>query len=135
MLEIKTESYPDPERQHARLLQALTGLRPGADFHILALQPGLFEHVAELPRACWLPVARLNVEQMSAFALEQDCAGVAGPFMALGRQRIARHHRQGQSVGVGFPTTRRLLHRELGRGIDWLFSNQALGLLRHSGRI
>lgn len=134
MLELKAESYPDPDKQQARLMQALAGLRPAADFHILALQPELFEHVSDLPTASWLPVARLNAAQMSAFALERACAGVAGPFMAFGRQRTALHHQQGQAVGVGFPATRNLMHRELARGIDWLFTNHALRLLHFAGR-
>lgn len=132
MLELKAEVYPDPDRQRARLAQSLSGLRPCTDFHVLALETDLFDHLPDLSPACWLPVAKLNAAQMSAFALAHRCAGVAGPFMRLGSRSIARHHRQQQMVGVGFPSTRALLHREVGRGVDWLFSNHALRLLRYS---
>lgn len=132
MLEIKDEPYLDPERQRTLLAHHLAGLTPGTDFHILALDTDLFAHTPDLPAVCWLPVAKLNIARMSAFALKHQCAGVAAAFMALGPQTIARHHQQQQVVGVGFPTTRRLVHREVNRGVDWLFANRALRLLRYT---
>lgn len=128
MLELKAEVYPDPDRQRTRLIQCLSGLQPGADHHVLSLEPRLFGHVPDLPAICWLPVARLNIAEISAFALHHGCAGLAGPFMALGRKMIGRHRQRGQSIGVGFPATRALLYREIDRGVTWLFSNRALRL-------
>lgn len=125
MLELKAEAYPDPDAQQARLLDHLAGLGPGADYHLLALETGLFEHASDLPTACRLPVARLNTAEMSDYALGHGCAGVAGPHFALGRRLIARHAAAGQVIGVGFPSRRGVAFREIARGAEWLFSNHA----------
>ena len=128
MLELKAEVYPEPRVQRARLARLLGDLHPGRDFHILALDTRLFEHVQTLPATCWLPVARTNLAAMSAFALRHGCAGLAGPYALMTRRRIRLHHRAGQRIGVGFPAHRNVLRRELARGVDWIFSNHARDL-------
>lgn len=130
MIELKAEPYPDPDRQRRRLAELLAGLEPGADYHVLALEPALFAHVPEMPREAWLPVARVNVAEMSAFALQNGCGGLAGPAPLLSSTHLDRHRKAGQAIGVGFPFTRGLCERELLRGVDWLFSNHALRLAR-----
>lgn len=126
MLEIKAEDYPSPDKQHRRLQQLLAGFEPAVDFHFLALNTTLFEHVAGFDPACWLPVARTNIKQMSQFALANGCAGFAGPYSLISSARIQRHRDAGQQVGVGFPAHRNVLFRELNRGANWIFSNHAL---------
>lgn len=134
MIELKTEPYPDPERQRRRFADCLAGLTPAADYHVLALEPTLFEHVPEMPHAAWLPVARTNVAETSDFALRAGSGGIAGPAPLLSSARLARHRAAGQAVGVGLPFTRGLCERELLRGVDWLFSNHALRLAEWRGR-
>lgn len=126
MLEIKAEDYPKPAKQRRRLQQLLAEFEPTVDFHFLALDTALFEHVAAFGPACWLPVARANIKQMSEFALTHGCAGFAGPYSLISSARIQRHRDVGQHVGVGFPAHRNVLFRELNRGAHWIFSNQAL---------
>lgn len=130
MMEIKAEPEVHPDRRRARLQKHLDGLAPGEDLHLLALDTALFERVPVLPRSCWLPVANTNCAAMSDYALSHGCAGVAAHYALLKRQQIARHRAQGQCVATGFPSHRKLLYREAGRGVDWLFSNRALRLQR-----
>lgn len=126
MLELKNAPYPDTDLQQKRLLQHLSGLQPIRDFHILALNTDLYRHVSDLPSQSWFPVAQFNVPKVSAFALANDCAGMAGPYALIGAKHLDAHHSAGQKVGIGFPHRRNVLFRELARGADWIFSDHAL---------
>lgn len=128
MLEIKREHRPDEARQKAILQDMLAPLSPGADFHILSLDPEQFAFVDFLPPSCWLPVAELNVTALSRFALERGCAGLGGHYLLLNDRLKARHDALGQRLGVGFPASRNGLFRELNRGVEWVFSNDAVKL-------
>jgi glycerophosphoryl diester phosphodiesterase len=128
MLEIKRESRPDEARQKAVLEDLLAPLAPCDDFHILALDTPQFQFVDFLPASCWLPVAELNVPALSRFALERGCAGLGGHYLLLNNRLKARHDALGQQLGVGFPASRNGLFRELNRGVEWVFSNDAVKL-------
>lgn len=130
MLEIKTGTYPDPARQDARLQAVLAPLTPGRDYHLLALDPGLFRYLPSVPPEALVPVAQLNVSKMSAIALSACHAGIAAPYLNLRRRVIETHRNAGQYVGVGFPRSRNSLYRELNRGVDWIFTERALRLQR-----
>lgn len=125
MVEIKAEAYPDPGRQN-RILQGLfAALAPGADFHLLSLTPEMFRRTSFAPPSACLPVARLNVRRMSRLALREGYGGVAGHYALVGGAVIRRQHAAGQGVGTGYPRSPRVLARELGRQVDWIFSNHA----------
>lgn len=130
MIELKAEPYPRPEKQRRRLKAILSRLQAGQQFHVLSLDTRLFGHVTGLPSTAWLPVARTNLREMSHFALQHHCAGLAGQFALLGRRWIARHRAAGQVLGTGFPYHRQVMRREINRGVRWLFSNHALRLQR-----
>jgi len=128
MLEIKAEPRPDMARQVDILQAGLAPLSPRADYHILALEPETFDLVPFLGPDCWLPVAELNVSTLSRFALDKGCAGLGGHYLLLGPGIQAQHDSQAQQLGVGFPTSRNALFRELNRGVEWIFSNDAVKL-------
>lgn len=128
MVELKQEAYPDPGRQNRILQDLFARLVPGADFHLLSLTPEMFRLTPFAPPAACLPVARLNVAQLSRQALRTGYAGVAGHYALVGDGVIRRHHAAGQRVGTGYPRSVRVLVRELSRQVDWIFSN-------HAGRI
>jgi len=128
MLEIKDEVYPDLERQQQILQQQLADLQPGLDYHFLALDPLLFEKVDFLARRYCYPVAELNPRQMSRAALALQLGGLTGHFLLLSRAMQARHEQAGQSIGTGFVSSRNVLFRELNRGVEWIFSNDAVKL-------
>ena len=128
MIELKRDEHGAVAARRARLEQIFVDLRPGTDFHILALAPELFDAVDFIgPRGC-MPVAELNVDAISRHALERDYAGISGHYLLLSRATVERHRKRGQRVGSGFVASRRCFYRELNRGVIWIFSNRATRL-------
>lgn len=125
MVEVKQEPYPDPQLQNRILREQFSALQPGEDFHVLGLSPAVFRLTTFAPQAAFLPVARLNVLRFSRLALGRSYAGVAGHYALLGSAFIRRHHSVGQKIGTGYIGSQNALYRELGRGVDWIFSNRA----------
>lgn len=126
MLEIKEDYYPREQQQKAILRDLLRPLLPGRDYHFLLLDPALARYVDFLPREFCFLVAQLNVSQLSKHCLEQGFGGLTGHFLLLNEQLKRRHADQGQGMGTGFIGSRNALFRELNRGIDWIFSNDAV---------
>ncbi|MFO7707519.1 MAG: glycerophosphodiester phosphodiesterase [Desulfobacterales bacterium] len=125
MVEIKAEPTPEPSRQDRILGDLFAGLAPGVDFHMLALDPGLFRRVPFAPPRACLPVARLNVSGFSRMAARAGYAGVAGHYRMVGGGTIRRQHALGRKVGTGYAGSRSVMLREAGRGVDWVFTNHA----------
>ena len=130
MLEVKDEPRADAPLQKQRLRAVLADLRPVQDYHILALDPALFQLVDFLPGECLLPVAETNTASMSRAALASGYAGLAGHYLLLSERYRRCHAQRGQRTGTGFPASRNCLFRELNRGVDWIFSNDAVTLQR-----
>ena len=126
MLEIKDENYPQADRQKQILEAALSELEAGTDYHFLALDTDLFERVDFVARKYCLPVAELNTHRLSKVALEQGLAGLSGHFLLLTPVLQKRHEHCGQCIGTGFISSRNCLYRELERGVEWIFSNNAV---------
>jgi glycerophosphoryl diester phosphodiesterase len=38
---------------------------------------------------------------------------------------LAKHRKNGQPVGTGYPASKNCLYREINRGVEWIFSNNA----------
>ncbi len=140
MLEIKECNLQDLKQQQETLTRILEGMTPGRDYHFLALDPDLFQLVDHVPAEALLPVAETNTAEMSALALQHGYCGLAGHYLLLGASLQRRHQSAGQRIATGFPRSRNCLYRELGRGVEWIFSNDAVylqGLLdemRDAGR-
>jgi glycerophosphoryl diester phosphodiesterase len=130
MVEVKQEPYRDPGAQNRILRDLFAALRPGEDYHLLGLAPEVFRLTPFAPPSACVPVARLNFPRLSRLALREGWGGIAGHFMVVGRGALRRHHAAGQRVGTGYPRSLRVLVRELNRGVDWIFSNQAGAMQR-----
>lgn len=128
MLELKAEAFTSPGRQRQLLRELLAGLEPCRDYHILALDPSVFELVDFLPPAALFPVAETNVRAMSELSLARGYGGIGGHYLLLGERLRLRHQAFGQRIGTGFPDSRNCLFRELNRGVEWIFSNHAVAL-------
>lgn len=129
MLEIKKEPYPDPERQNRILGDIFASLTPGSDYHLLSLNPGMFDVITFAPREIFLPVAETNLPQLSRIALDKAYGGVNGHYAFMTRNRIRQHHQAGQKVGTGYAASRNVLYREINRGVTWVYSNCAARLV------
>ena len=128
MIEIKQAAYPDPLQQQDILAHTLAKLSAVEDYHFLALDPALFGHASFAPTASYLPVAELNVGELSELALVHHYGGLTGHYLLLGRHTVNAHHSFGQQIGTGHIGSRNALYRELTRGVEWLFSNHAVAM-------
>ena len=126
MLEIKAEPCPNLQRQKDILQQQLSGLCPGVDYHVLALDPQLFDRVEFLPRQYCFPVSEFNVARLSRAAIETEYGGLSGHYLLLNNRLKNRHSQAGQRIGTGFISSKNCLFRELNRGVEWIFSNDAV---------
>ena len=128
MLEIKAEHYPQPKRQKQILQEHLSSLSPGRDYHFLALDPDLFEKVDFVAREHCFPVAQANVVRLSQACIDAGFGGLTGHYLLLSKAIKRRHADAGQRIGTGFVNSRNCLFRELNRGVEWIFSNNAVRL-------
>ena len=125
MIEIKAENYPDPERQNDIFKDCFSSLEPRMGYHLMSLSPQMFDLITFVPAATLIPIATLNLAQLSELALEKNYCGVAGHYLLLNNARLAKHHKKGQHVGTGYPASKNCLFREINRGVEWIFSNNA----------
>jgi glycerophosphoryl diester phosphodiesterase len=128
MIEIKQEDFPDIELQRSRLGELLSGLTPSEDYHLLALNTGLFDLFDIAPNSAMLPVAEFNLARLSKRAINNRYAGISGQYLLLTNRQIKKHHQKTQKIGVGFVRSRFSFYRELNRDIDWIFTNHAIKL-------
>ena len=125
MIEIKAETYPDPERQNDIFKDCFSSLEPRRDYHLMSLTPHMFDLITFVPASIFIPIAILNITQLSELALEKEYCGVAGHYLLLNNAKLAKHHKKGQHVGTGYPASKNCLFREINRGVEWVFSNNA----------
>ncbi len=128
MLELKCFSAEHLGQQREALARILGNISAGEDFHVLALDPALFTLVDFIDPGYLLPVAETNVNHLSETSLLRGYRGVAGHYLLLGERIRRRHLAAGQVIGTGFPRSRNCLCRELNRGVQWIFSNDAVHL-------
>ena len=128
MVEVKEELYPEPEKQVLILKNLFSDLEPAKDFHLISLDPQMLEKINFLDNTAKILVAEFNVNELSRIALEKNYAGFAGHYILLRNKVVRKHLKSGQKIGVGYPKSKNSLFRELNRSIDWIFSNDAVGL-------
>ncbi len=125
MLEIKDEAYPDPIRQNRVLADMFSALVPRQDFHIMTLCPPMFRIIDFVPQSTFVPIARLNYRRLSDLARQENYCGLAGHYLLLTKPLLKKHSDMQQKVGTGYIGSKNCLFRELNRGIEWIFSNNA----------
>ena len=128
MVEIKEEKYPDPVYQNNVLKDLFHPLTPQVDYHFISLRPEMFMLINFVPSSTFPPSARLNVKRLSNQALLKNYRGVTGHYFLITDTILKKHHTQNQRVGTGFIGSKNCLSRELNRGIEWIFSNNAVEL-------
>jgi len=125
MVEIKAENYPDPAHQNLILQECFSALEPRIDYHLMSLTPQMFDLITFVPVSSFIPIALLNWSECSNLALEKKFRGIAGHYFLLNNALLARHHAKNQKVGTGYPGSKNCLYREINRGVEWIFSNDA----------
>lgn len=128
MIEIKKENYPDPVCQNKVLKDIFRELRPMENFHLVSLNPEMFDLISFVTPEVCLPIAINNIKTFSRLALTRGYGGLNGHYLLVDKGMIYRHHQKNQRVGTGFVESLNCLFRELNRGVDWVFSNDAAKL-------
>jgi glycerophosphoryl diester phosphodiesterase len=128
MLEIKKESYFDPAYQNRVLTDIFKNLRPMENFHLISLNPEMFDLISFVPPKVCLPISTTNPRVYSRLALTRGYGGINGHYLLVNNGMLFRHHGKNQKVGTGFVESINCLFRELNRGVDWVYSNDAVQL-------
>ena len=85
----------------------------------------MFELITFVPASTFIPIALWQLKRFSSLALEKEMGGVAGHYFLLNNTLLAKHHAKGQRIGTGYPASKNCLYREINRGVEWIFSNDA----------
>ena len=128
MVEAKEEYYPQPEKQNKILKVLFNQLKPRKDFHLLSLVPEILDLLTFIDNSAKILVAIFNEKTLSKISLNQNYAGISGHYLLLHRKIVEQHLVCGQHIGVGYPRSTNNLFREINRGIEWIFCNDAVGL-------
>jgi glycerophosphoryl diester phosphodiesterase len=135
MVEIKKEVYPDPEYQNKVLSDIFSNLEPLNDYHFLSLTPEMFGLINMVPSSTFLPIAQRNIRPLSSLAIRQNYRGITGHYLLVTNRLLKLHQKRNQSVGTGFVNSTLCLFREINRGVDWIFSDNATKLQSICNRI
>jgi len=135
MLELKAEPFPQLALQKRILREHLASLRAVEDYHMLALDLTLFEDFDIQPRKCCLGVAEINFAALSQITLKAGYGGLTGHFLLLNDRLKQQHQQSGQVIGTGFVRSRNCMKREINRGVEWVFTNDAVKLQNILGRL
>ena len=128
MVEMKQEFYPEPAYQTGVLKDLFSALEPVKDYHLISLSPGIFDIIDFVSEIAFLPVARFNAGRISEIALKNNYGGIAGHYLLISDSVFKKHTDKNQKIGTGFIGSRNSLFRELNRGAEWIFSNDAAKL-------
>ena len=125
MLEIKPVVRPDAATRNQTLQEVLAPLQPTTAFHLMALAPATLAPMADFPPAARIAIAYHWPNGFSRWVAAHRWGGVCSHFALMRTTLIRRHHALGQRIGTGFAASRNCLYREIHRGVDWIFSNNA----------
>lgn len=113
-----------PFSEFEALAKDLQDLTPGQDYHLLTLDESIFNNVDLFSRQCMLLVATFNVKQYCDLSIKKDYAGVLGNYLLMNNKYVRQLQQAQKIVGVGFVDSQNSLYRELGRGVDYIFTNR-----------
>jgi glycerophosphoryl diester phosphodiesterase len=125
MLEIKANAWPDAIAQMRGLREVLTDMVPSEHFHFLALDPRILARISGFPPRSFLSIAYHWPDAVSRTVIGKQWGGLCAHYSLMRRALIARHKACGQKVGTAYPASRNCLFREINRGVDYIFSNNA----------
>lgn len=120
-----------PFQNEEALVQTLEGLSPCQDYHLLSLDPFIFNTFSQFPKQSLLLVAvHNNAKEFCDLSIKENYGGVLGNYLLLSNKRIQELEAAHQQLGVGFVNSKNSLYRELTRGINWIFTNEVVDMSR-----
>lgn len=128
MIELKQSNWPDPAAQNRTLHQILAPLEPARDYHFISIDPDLLALMADIPGLALIPIAYGLPVKLYHQVLAGRWGGLCGHYTLMGNSLVRGLKSRGKAVGTGYAASSNCLFRELRRGIDWIFSNNAAEL-------
>lgn len=128
MIELKEEHFPALDSQRRRLAEVLAPIKAGADYHLMSFNLDLLQQFNIGQPNSWIGIARTNLSAMVDAVIKHDLAGVGAHYLVLNQHSIQRLQSADKSAGCGFQNSRYGLWREVNRGVEWIFTNEALKL-------
>jgi glycerophosphoryl diester phosphodiesterase len=128
MIEIKKQPWLDRFKQVRRLETILSPMEPLEHYHLITCHPEVLVPFNKIPNGAKVAIAQHLKGHLSKWVKKYRWGGLCGHYLMLDNKAVEAHHRLGQKIGTGFIQSRNGLFRELNRGIDWIFSNDAVRL-------
>ena len=126
MIEIKT---PLTQEQNQSLKLLLSSLKPAKNFHLLALEPEIFESITEFPSSCFLPVVEYRLSPWVNWLEKNPAGGITGHYARFLKHHIQKFKTLSLKIGTGMINSPQVLSREQSRGVCWAFTDQAHRLI------
>lgn len=104
------------------------GLRAEENYHFMSFDMETLEAFRTrlgVSRRSLVSIATTNPTQISDYTLNNGLKGFTCHWLMMSEAILQRHHSVRQICGVGFANSKKSLHREWARGIDWVFTNEA----------
>lgn len=131
MIEIKESHLRSPQNRQ-NLVRLLNPLQPGDDYHLLSLEPQELEPIAaDIPKNVFMDVIWIDAASTIRYNNDLGHGAIAGHFLFFNTKRRETLRQQGKQIGTGFIQTRKILYRELNKGVDFIFTNHPLTLKRY----
>lgn len=125
MIEIKTSTTKE---QELLLQKTLSPIKPIDDYHFMALNISLFDHLSTFEPKTFLAIGRGDMKSVYKKSLTKELGGITGHYLLITPKMILEQKNQGRMVGVGFPTSQNCLFRSIHQEVPWIFTNKALKL-------
>ena len=115
-----------PIRNEDAFIATLKNSTPVKDYHLLSLDAAFYSNLRLCPKPALLLVAvHNNVTEFCNLSIKEQYGGVLGNYLLLTDKQRRKLEDEQQITGVGFINSKNSLYRELNRGINWIFTNQA----------
>lgn len=125
MIEIKSRKDEFSSFAIEALHEATQDLVPIRDYHVISLKPSDFTQFHWLPLKACLSISTFNAYSISKETLTMPIGGITGHYLLLTNRLTRKHEAIGQKIGTGFISSQNILYREVGRGVEFLFSDRA----------
>jgi glycerophosphoryl diester phosphodiesterase len=121
-----------PVLNQQTLLETLGCCEPVTNYHLLTLNPSLYDGLDQLPKRALLLVAvHNNVAAFCDLSIKKQYGGVLGNYLLLTNKQQKKLQQANQATGVGFINSKNSLYREVNRDMIWLFTNEAQRVSHH----
>ena len=119
--------------QQQILHDMLKAFRPMHDYHLLCLnETTLLDNINFVPsRAKLLVSEKIPLTSTSRRIIQHGWGGLCGHFLFMTDKILQNHRLADQKIGTGFISSKNVLHREIARQVDWIFTDDILEILPH----